>query len=128
MLTRTLAVVVIVLFAASCAPEPVVSNEAPAGTWSGDYEIGAGRRESINVELRWEDASLRGTVHSGFRALPITKASFDRETGAITIEFDAEGGGGRTVHYVVDGKVTGDTMSGTWTHDNQRGGFRVTKE
>ena len=44
------------------------------------------------------------------------------------MEFDAEGNGGRTVHYVIDGKVDGDTMTGTWTHDDQRGDFRVMKE
>jgi hypothetical protein len=59
--------------------------------------------------------------------MPITKASFQRDTGAITMEFDAEGNG-RTVHYVAEGKVNGNAMAGTWTHDDQRGEFRVTKE
>ena len=44
------------------------------------------------------------------------------------MEFDAEGNGGRIVHYIVDGKVTGNTMTGTWTHDGQRGDFRATKQ
>jgi hypothetical protein len=80
------------------------------------------------MDLHWEDAKLQGVVNSGFRSLPITEVAFDRDSGAIKIKFDAEGPGGRTVHYVVDGKVTGNTMTGTWNHDNQRGDFKVTKE
>jgi hypothetical protein len=119
----------IALFAFSaCTSQPAISNDAPSGTWSGNYEVVPGRSESISVELRWDEPNhLRGVVRSGFRTLPITKASFNRDTGAITIEFDAEGNG-RTVHYIVDGKVSGNTMTGSWSHDDQRGAFRVTKE
>src|SRR5262249_4173939 len=72
--------------------------------------------------------NLAGAVHAGPRSLPLTKTSFMPETGAISMEFDAEGNGGRTVHYTIDGKVSGAVMTGTWTHDNQHGDFRVTKQ
>jgi hypothetical protein len=128
MLVRIVVVTAAVLFLAACASQPVVSNDAPSGTWSGDYGADSARRDPIRVELRWEDRNLRGVVQAGFRGLPITTASYKPETGAISIEFDAEGNGGRKVHYVIDGKVSGNTMTGTWTHDDQRGDFRVTKE
>jgi len=44
------------------------------------------------------------------------------------MEFDAEGNRGRTVHYIIDGKVNGNTMTGTWTHDDEKGDFSVTKQ
>ena len=122
--------VILLLLAPGCTSQPDSSTGAPndiSGTWSGDYEVG-GRRESIGVELQWDGTKLKGSVQAGFRSLPITKASFKPDNGAITIEFDAQGPGGRTVHYVVDGKITGDTMAGAWTHDDQKGDFRVTKE
>ena len=118
-------------FAVGCAPKPSASNNdspAPAGTWSGDYGPNAERRESINVDLRWQGAELRGTAHSGTRSMPLTRAIFQPDTGAITMEFDAQGNAGQTVHYVIEGKVSGDTMSGAWSHDNQRGDFKVTKQ
>jgi hypothetical protein len=90
--------------------------------------MGSGRGDPISVDLRWEDTSLRGVVHAGPRSLPLTKATFIPETGTISLEFDAEGNGGRTVHYVINGRVSGSTMSGTWTHDDQHGDFRVTKQ
>ena len=128
MKTNLLCFAITLLALYACASQPAVSTDAPSGVWSGNYEISPGRSEAISVELRWEDESLRGVVRTGFRTLPVTKASFDRDTGAITIEFDAEGNGGRTVHYLVDGKVSGSTMTGTWSHDDQRGAFRVVKE
>jgi hypothetical protein len=116
------------LLLSACKPQPAVSNQAPGGTWSGEYSLGPDRRESISVNLRWEDGNLRGIVNAGPRSLPLTKASFTAETGAISMEFDAEGNRGRTVHYIIDGKVNGNTMTGTWTHDDEKGDFRVTKE
>jgi len=117
------------LLLSACAPRPAaVSGEPPSGTWSGDYDAGSDRRESISVDLRWNGTNLRGAVQAGPRSLPLTKASYKSDTGDISMEFDAEGNGGRIVHYIVDGKVTGNTMTGTWTHDGQRGDFRVTKQ
>jgi len=43
------------------------------------------------------------------------------------MEFDAQGNNGQTIHYVIEGKVEGNVMSGAWSHDSQRGDFRLTK-
>jgi hypothetical protein len=80
------------------------------------------------VDLRWDNDKLGGSVHAGPRSLPITKASFQQDTGATTIEFDTEDNRGRTVHYKVEGKISGDAMTGIWSHDEQRGEFRVTRQ
>ena len=127
MLLRNFTLITLLLLSA-CRSEPAVSREAPSGTWSGDYVIGSDQREPISVDLRWEGTNLRGVVHAGPRSLPITNASFKPETGVISMEFDAEGNRGRTVHYIINGKVNGDTITGTWTHDDQQGEFRVTKQ
>ncbi|PYR95899.1 MAG: hypothetical protein DMG16_29290, partial [Acidobacteria bacterium] len=98
-----------------------------SGTWSGDYGPDAERREQIRLDLKWEDSNLRGVVRAGFRDLPVSKISFKPESGAITMEFDAQGNNGQTVHYIIEGTVNGDAMTGTWSHDRQRGDFRLTK-
>jgi len=126
---KKIAFIALILLSA-CTSQPAVStsNELPSGTWSGDYAPEGDRREPIGVDLRWEGSNLTGLVHAGPRSLPLTKASFKPETGAISMEFDAEGNGGRTVHYLIDGKVSGDVMMGTWTHDDQHGDFRVKRQ
>ena len=116
------------LLAAACAPKPSVSVEPPAGKWSGDYGPDADRRDPVALELRWEDNNLRGVVQAGRRSFPLTKASFKSDTGAIVIEFEAEGNNGQAVRYVIDGKVDGHSMAGSWSHDAQRGDFHLSKE
>jgi hypothetical protein len=130
--TFTFALLVMVLaLTAACAAEGPASNdtkEGITGRWSGQYEVGGGRSEPIAVDLRWQEPNLSGSVLAGMRSLPLTKASYAPDSGAITMEFDTEGNGGRTVHYVIEGKISGDTMTGSWTHDGQRGDFKVRKE
>jgi hypothetical protein len=43
------------------------------------------------------------------------------------MEFDVEGNRGQVVHYVIDGKVSGNSITGTWSHDGQQGDFKVAK-
>jgi hypothetical protein len=126
---KILCVTIVLFTLVSCSSQPTASNNAPSGKWSGEYNLSSDRTEPISLELTWEsEKNLRGVVHAGARALPLTKAVFKPDTGAITMEFDTEGNGGRTVHYVIDGKVNANTMTGTWTHDDQHGDFRVTKQ
>jgi hypothetical protein len=105
----------------------VSSGGPPSGTWSGDYGPDADRRDPVKLELKWEDTNLRGTVRAGTRSIDLSKASFKADTGVISLEFEAQANGS-PVHYVVEGKVDGDKMSGTWSHDGQQGDFRLTKQ
>ncbi|HLH31654.1 MAG TPA: hypothetical protein VKY31_10660 [Terriglobia bacterium] len=128
MKTKILCLALALMLVSSCAPKTETSATAPpSGTWTGDYGPDAERRDPVTLKLRWDNSSLRGTVEAGPRSLAVTQALFKADTGAISIEFDAQGNG-RTVHYVVSGKVEGNQMSGTWSHDGQQGDFRVTKQ
>jgi hypothetical protein len=111
----------IALLLASCSSKPAgpASDAPPGGRWSGDYGPDAVRRESVAVDLRWEGNNLNGSVKVGVRSIPLTKVTFTPATGAITLEFDAQGTDGQPVHYM---------MTGTWRHDDVSGDFRVTKE
>jgi hypothetical protein len=119
--------ILVLLLLSACASKPAASAGPPSGTWSGDYGPDADRRDPVKLDLRWEDTTLRGTVHAGTRLLDLTKASFKQDTGAVTLEFDAEANG-RAIHYMVEGKVEGDKMAGTWSHDGMKGDFRMTKQ
>jgi hypothetical protein len=43
------------------------------------------------------------------------------------MEADATGRRG-SVHYTIDGKLEGDTMTGSWSHDDRKGDFKITKK
>ena len=102
------------------------------GTWSGDWGPNASDRNTVNVDLKWDGKMLTGTVHSVNFQRPdveLKNSTFDPKTSAIHMEADAPGRrGGPATHFVIDGKVTGDTMSGSWNHDTTKGDFKLTKK
>jgi len=124
----TLLVVALLLTSCTSKPATPAADAPPSGRWSGDYGPDAVRRESVAVDLRWQENNLNGSIKIGVRSIPLTKATFTPSTGAITLEFDAQGNEGQPVHYIIDGKIEGDMMTGTWHHDEVSGDFRVTKE
>jgi hypothetical protein len=79
------------------------------------------------VELKLDGTAVTGTVNPGENAVALTKGSFNQETSAVTMEADAKGHDGKDVHYVIEGKVEGGTMSGTWNHGDKKGDFKLSK-
>jgi hypothetical protein len=124
----TLLAFVLLFGACSSKPAPAASDPI-TGTWSGDYGQDSERRDPVKLELVWKDGKLDGTVHAGPRdlSLPLRSGSFTPESGAITMEFDAQANG-QPVHYRAEGKVDGTKMSGSWGHDAQHGDFKVTRQ
>ncbi len=115
------------LLLTSCSPPPSAQQSDVTGKWSGDYGPDADHRDPVTLELRRENDHLFGNISAGPRLIPV-RATFKPDTREIVMEFDAQGNGGRTVHYKIDGKVDGNTMSGSWIHDDQRGDFRLTRK
>src|SRR5262245_51021134 len=98
-----------------------------SGTWSGDWGPSATHRNPVTVQLKWDGKVLSGVVNPGPNAVTLQKTSFDAKTGAVHLEADAVGYAGK-VHFVVDGKVEKDTMTGSWNHDNRKGDFKIVKK
>ena len=99
-----------------------------SGTWTGDWGPSASDRNTVTVELKWDGKVLTGTVNPGPNAVALQKSTFDPKPGAIHMEADAKGRRGNDIHYVIDGKVENNTMTGTWNHDNRKGDFKITKK
>src|SRR5215510_3618913 len=78
-----------------------------SGTWTGDWGPSPGDRNDVTIALKWDGKALSGNVTAGTNvtaAIPLQKTTYDPKTGAIHMEADASSRG-RTVHYVIDGKV-----------------------
>ncbi len=108
----------------------VFAQDTLSGTWTGDWGPSPGDRNPITLQLKWDGKALTGNITGGLNvtnSIPLQKGTFDPKTGAVHLEADASSRG-RTVHYVVDGKVDKGTMTGSWNHDNRKGDFKITKK
>jgi hypothetical protein len=99
-----------------------------SGSWSGDWGPSPSDRNQVTVELKWDGKALTGTVNPGPNAVELKKCSFDAKTGAVHMEADTKSRRGADVHYVIDGKLEKDTLSGSWNHDARKGDFKITKK
>ncbi len=112
---------------ASGAAKPMAADPL-SGTWTGDWGPSAADRNQVTVELKWDGKALTGTVNPGPNAVVLQKCTFDAKTGAIHMEADAKGRRGNDIHYLIDGKVENNTITGSWNHDNRKGDFKITKK
>jgi hypothetical protein len=99
-----------------------------SGTWIGDWGPSEWDRNQVTVELKWDGKSLTGTVNPGPNAVELKKATFDAKGNSVHFEADVVSRRGGQIHYVIDGKVEKGTMTGSWSHDNLKGDFKITKK
>ena len=104
------------------------ADDPLTGTWIGDWGPTPTHRNQATVELKWDGKTLSGTVNPGPNRVELQKATFDPQSGAIHMEADATSRRGSQVHYMIDGKVEGNTMTGSWSHDNRKGDFKITRK
>jgi len=123
-----LGLAVVCLLVAAGAFAQGASKDALSGTWVGDWGPSASDRNQVTVELKSDGKSLSGTVNPGENAVKLEKCTYDPKTMKVHMEADAKGHGGSMVHYKIDGKVEGSTMTGTWNHDTVKGDFKITKK
>ena len=109
-------------FAINAADDPL------SGTWAGDWGPSEWDRNQVTVELKWDGKNLTGTVNPGPNAVELKKATFDAKSSAIHFEADATDRRGNQIHYIINGKLEKGTMTGSWSHDNRKGDFKITKK
>ena len=99
-----------------------------SGTWTGDWGPSAADRNEVTVELKWDGKALTGTVNPGPDAVALQKCAFNAMTGVVHMEADAKSRRGSDIHYLIDGKVENNSMTGSWNHDKRKGDFKITKK
>jgi hypothetical protein len=102
------------------------------GTWSGDWGPSRDKRTHIVLELNWDGKAITGNINPGPNAVPIQKAALDADKWLVHIEADGKDASGRSVRYLVDGKLENigayaRVLSGTWTEGGTKGDFKVVR-
>jgi len=121
------ALLAVVLLSFSCSSPAPAAPDYLNGRWVGTWGPDADRQTRVVLELKWDAGTLKGTVNPESRPVELAKASFDPKSSAIHMELDFPEPGGGTDHYTIDGKTDPKTMRGTWTRNNGKGDFSLTK-
>ncbi len=104
------------------------ASDPVTGTWAGDWGPSTSDRNQVSVDLKFDGKALTGNVMPpGQSPIAIQKGTFNAQTGAVHMEADAPGRGG-TLHFVIDGKLDKNVMTGSWNHDRSKGDFKITKK
>ena len=128
MKTLQLALLSVLLVAGISGFALYAADDPLTGTWVGDWGPSAMDRNQVTVELKLDGMNLTGTVNPGPNAVALKNTKFDPKTDAVHFEADATSRRGGQIHYVIDGKVEKGTMTGSWSHDNRKGDFKITKK
>ena len=103
------------------------------GSWIGDWGPNRADRNPITIVMDWDGKQVTGMVNPGPGAVQIQKATLDPKGWLVHFEVDAKNPAGQPVHYVFDGKIENlglynRSIVGTWSHDNVKGDFKITRQ
>jgi hypothetical protein len=103
------------------------------GSWLGDWGPSKADRNQVVVVMDWDGKQITGQINPGPNAIPITKATLEPKGWLVHLEADAKNAAGKTVHYVIEGKIENlglynRSIVGTWDHDNVKGDFKITRQ
>jgi len=103
------------------------------GTWSGDWGPTPTHRNQVTIVMNWDGKNVTGIINPGPDVIPMKVATLDSTKWAVHIEADAKDQSGNPVRFIVDGKLDNilsykRTLTGTWSHGNVKGDFKVTRD
>jgi hypothetical protein len=103
------------------------------GTWYGDWGPSADHRNQITLVIEWDGKAASGIINPGPDVIPIKVITLDSRSWTVHIEADAKDQQGRTVPFVADGKLENigswkRSLSGTWSHGNVKGDFKIARD
>ena len=122
----------ILLFVATALTASAQFGHPLKGTWSGEWGPSRDKRTHIVLELNWDGKAITGNINPGPNAVPIQKATLDADKWMVHLEADGKDVSGKTVRYLVDGKLENigayaRVLSGTWTEGGTKGDFKVVR-
>jgi len=103
------------------------------GTWSGDWGPTPTHRNQVTIVMNWDGKNVMGIINPGPDVIPMKVVTLDSTKWTVHIEADAKDHSGNPVHFTIDGKLDNilsykRTLTGTWSHGNVKGDFKVTRD
>ena len=133
MRVRTLSVICLLACLAVAIPmlaQQRSGTDPVTGTWSGDWGPNQADRNQVTVDLKLEGTAVTGVVKTTNRPeVPLSRGTFDATARTVKMEAEAKNPrSGANVKYIIEGKLEGNTLTGSWNHDTTKGDFKLTKK
>jgi len=102
------------------------------GTWSGDWGPTPTHRNQVTIVMNWDGKNVSGIINPGPDVIPMKVVTLDSSKWTVHIEAQAKDQSGNRVDFIIDGKLDNilsykRTLSGTWSHGNIKGDFKITR-
>jgi len=102
------------------------------GSWSGDWGPTKANRTRILLDISWDGKALAGVINPGPNAVTLQKTTLDPSNWAVHLEGEGKDASGKTVRYIVDGKLENigafnRFITGTWTEGTKKGDFKIVR-
>jgi hypothetical protein len=131
---RARSLLFLIFVACALAPSAVAQEGHPlVGTWSGDWGPSPTHRNQVTIVMNWNGKNVSGIINPGPDVIPMKVVTLDSMKWTVHIEADAKDSSGNPVHFVIDGKLDNilsykRTLTGSWSHGNVKGDFKVTRD
>jgi hypothetical protein len=123
------------LLAALALAAPGLAQEGHPlkGSWIGEWAGNEVHSDFVMIVLDWNGREITGMINPGTDNIEITHAELDPEDWSVRIEADTEDASGRSVDYVIEGKIEdlelpNRYITGTWRSSNGEGAFEIGRQ
>ena len=142
MQSRLLRGVCLLAVLAMVAPAFAQMGHPLKGSWSGDWWLKKGEENHVLLDFDWDGKTLKGMFNPGtdnaalqnlrLETPPINNVAKAMDPWLLHFEADVKDSSGKTVRYIVDGKLQNigaynKFVTGTWTVGTQKGEFKVVR-
>jgi hypothetical protein len=142
MQSRKLRMIAIIALLALAAPAFAQWGHPLKGSWSGEWWLKKGDENRVLLDFEWDGKTLKGMLNPGtdnvavqkltLQTPPVDNVSKAMDPWLLHFEADVKDTSGKTVHYVVDGKMQNlgsynRFITGTWMAGTQKGEFKVVR-
>ena len=116
----------------SAAPVAAQEGHPLKGSWLGTWGPSQNHSNDVIVIMNWDGKAITGTINPGTDEIAIKNATLNPEGWIVHLEGDAKDKSGKTITYIIDGKIENlgslsRSIVGTWVQGNQKGDFKITR-